>query len=121
MLLSVLAAPGVGSRSQDLMRTWSVHREITHSLPASWAVWRTATADSSIRAIEVWNEQNLNYEWGNKPINAAEYVQLLKEASAAIRAACPNYVGGQRRANTGRQHRWAEIGFVSGRLTISNT
>ncbi|MDE0671371.1 MAG: hypothetical protein F4Y08_05915 [Caldilineaceae bacterium SB0662_bin_9] len=45
---------------------------------------------SSVRAIEVWNEQNLNYEWGNKPINAAEYVQLLKEASAAIRAACPS-------------------------------
>jgi hypothetical protein len=44
--------------------------------------------DSSVRAIEVWNEQNLHYEWGNKPISASEYVQLLKEASAAIRAEC---------------------------------
>ena len=50
----------------------------------------TRYCDSSVRAIEVWNEQNLHYEWGNKPINAAEYVQLLKEASAAIRAACPS-------------------------------
>ncbi len=46
--------------------------------------------DSSVRAIEVWNEQNLHYEWGNKPISAAEYVQLLKEVSAAIRAECPS-------------------------------
>ncbi len=50
--------------------------------------------NSSIRAIEVWNEQNLHYEWGNKlgsvTNSANEYVQLLKEASAAIRAACPS-------------------------------
>ncbi len=46
--------------------------------------------NSSVKALEVWNEQNLNYEWGNKPINAAEYVQLLKETSATIRAACPS-------------------------------
>ena len=50
--------------------------------------------NSSIRAIEVWNEQNLHYEWGNKlssvTVSAAEYVQLLKAASAAIREACPS-------------------------------
>ena len=46
--------------------------------------------NSSVKALEVWNEQNLHYEWGNKPINAPEYVQLLKETSAAIRAACPS-------------------------------
>lgn len=47
---------------------------------------------SSIRAIEVWNEQNLHYEWGNKlrglPDSASEYVQLLKVASQAIRNNC---------------------------------
>lgn len=51
---------------------------------------------TSLKAIEVWNEQNLHYEWGNKPLNAAEYVQLLAPAFNAIKSACPSMtvVGG---------------------------
>jgi hypothetical protein len=45
---------------------------------------------SSVKALEVWNEQNLHYEWGNKPLNAAEYVQLLAPSYAAIKGACPS-------------------------------
>jgi uncharacterized protein YraI len=44
----------------------------------------------SLKAIEVWNEQNLHYEWGNKPLNPAEYVQLLAPAFNAIKGACPS-------------------------------
>jgi hypothetical protein len=43
----------------------------------------------SLKAIEVWNEQNLHYEWGNKPLNPGEYVALLAPAFNAIKAACP--------------------------------
>ena len=43
----------------------------------------------SLKAIEVWNEQNLHYEWGNKPLNAQEYVNLLAPAFNAIKGACP--------------------------------
>ncbi|MBI1298645.1 SH3 domain-containing protein [bacterium] len=45
---------------------------------------------SSLKAIEVWNEQNLHYEWGNKPLSAVEYMNLLRPAYAAIKAACPS-------------------------------
>lgn len=45
---------------------------------------------TSLRAIEVWNEQNLHYEWGNLPLVAEDYVDLLAVASAAIRNACPS-------------------------------
>jgi uncharacterized protein YgiM (DUF1202 family) len=45
---------------------------------------------SSLKAIEVWNEQNLHYEWGNRPLNPAEYVALLRPAYASIKAACPS-------------------------------
>lgn len=45
---------------------------------------------SSLKAIEVWNEQNLHYEWGNKPLNPGEYVALLAPSYAAIKAACPS-------------------------------
>ena len=45
---------------------------------------------SSVKAIEVWNEQNLHYEWGNKPLNPGEYVALLAPAYNAIKSACPS-------------------------------
>lgn len=43
-------------------------------------------------AIEVWNEQNLHYEWGNKTISPADYMNLLKPAHASIKAACPSMI-----------------------------
>lgn len=45
---------------------------------------------SALKAIEVWNEQNLHYEWGNKPLDPAEYMRLLQAAYASIKAACPS-------------------------------
>jgi hypothetical protein len=47
---------------------------------------------SSVKAIEVWNEQNLYYEWGNKPIDPAAYMALLKLAYPAIKANCPSMI-----------------------------
>ena len=45
---------------------------------------------SAVKAIEVWNEQNLHYEWGNRPINPNEYMALLRPSYAAIKRACPS-------------------------------
>ena len=45
---------------------------------------------TSLKAIEVWNEQNLHYEWGNKPLDPAEYMNLLRPAYGSIKAACPS-------------------------------
>jgi len=47
---------------------------------------------SSVKAIEVWNEQNLHYEWGNKPLNPQEYVNLLAPSYNAIKSACPEMI-----------------------------
>lgn len=45
-----------------------------------------------IHAIQVWNEPNLAREWGNRPPNPRQYVQLLKTAYQAIKAADPNVI-----------------------------
>ncbi|MBA3872986.1 MAG: beta-galactosidase [Anaerolineae bacterium] len=45
-----------------------------------------------IAAYQVWNEPNLNREWGKQPPNAAGYVGLLKVCSQAIRAADPQAI-----------------------------
>jgi len=45
-----------------------------------------------VQAIEVWNEQNLHYEWGDEPLDAARYMELLKRSYASIKAACPSMI-----------------------------
>lgn len=42
-----------------------------------------------IQAYEIWNEPNLAREWGNKPPEPQHYVELLKAAYEAIKAADP--------------------------------
>jgi len=43
-----------------------------------------------IRAYEVWNEPNLAREWGGRPPNAAQYVEMLKIAYMRIKQADPS-------------------------------
>lgn len=40
-----------------------------------------------VKAIEVWNEQNLWYEWGGEQLSASRYVDLLCRAYSAIKSA----------------------------------
>jgi hypothetical protein len=42
-----------------------------------------------IWAYEIWNEQNLHYEWGNEPLDPGRYVQMLKLAYQTIKAQDP--------------------------------
>ncbi len=42
-----------------------------------------------VAAYEIWNEPNLNYEWGYRSPSPAEYTALLKAACRAIKAADP--------------------------------
>ncbi|MBI3972252.1 MAG: cellulase family glycosylhydrolase [Chloroflexi bacterium] len=45
-----------------------------------------------VRTYEVWNEQNFSREWGGGTIDAGQYVELLKLAYPAIKAADPNAI-----------------------------
>ncbi len=45
-----------------------------------------------VKAIEVWNEQNLWYEWGHEPLDPNRYVDMLCRAYRAIKAADPGMV-----------------------------
>jgi hypothetical protein len=45
-----------------------------------------------VQAIEVWNEQNLWYEWGGEALDARRYIQLLAAAYRAIKASCPGMI-----------------------------
>lgn len=42
---------------------------------------RRADCDFSYRvAIEVWNEPNLDFQWGNQPVDPARYTEMVKRA-----------------------------------------
>ncbi len=45
-----------------------------------------------VQAYEIWNEQNLHYEWGNETLDAGRYVQLLAAAYRAIKAKDPGAI-----------------------------
>ena len=45
-----------------------------------------------VKAYEIWNEQNLHYEWGNEELDPARYMTLLKMAYAAIKSVDPDAV-----------------------------
>ncbi len=45
-----------------------------------------------IAAYQIWNEPNLSREWGDRPPDAAAYVELLAACSQAIRQADPDAV-----------------------------
>ncbi len=57
----------------------------------------------NVKAYEIWNEQNLHYEWGNEHIDPARYMQLLKASYAAIKAADPGRRRDQRGAHADRR------------------
>ena len=43
-----------------------------------------------VRYIQIWNEPNLYIEWGNRPVDPAGYVELLRIAYQRAKEADPN-------------------------------
>lgn len=53
------------------------------------ATWRSQGLETV--AYEIWNEPNLDYEWGGQP-NAAQYTELLKSGYRGIKAGDPRAI-----------------------------
>ncbi len=87
LLFSVVAAPGWAREAGAVEHGPPVDNNTFASYVGALA---GRYCGSSLKAIEVWNEQNLHYEWGNRPLVASDYVALLRVASAAIKQACPS-------------------------------
>jgi polysaccharide biosynthesis protein PslG len=52
----------------------------------------TSQAAGCIQAYQIWSEPNLAREWGGNRPNPAQYISMLEEAYAAIKAANPNAI-----------------------------
>lgn len=90
VLLSIVKAPNWARPGNS---DFSV--EGPPSDPNTYAAYVGALAGhlkGKVGAIEVWNEQNLWYEWGREPLDPGRYVDLLCKAYSAIKAADPSIV-----------------------------
>ncbi|MEM7349089.1 MAG: beta-galactosidase [Chloroflexota bacterium] len=70
-----------------------------------------------VEAYQVWNEPNLAREWGDRPPSPEEYVELLKVAHSAIKAADPNAIvisAGLAPTTRNDQEAMPDIYFVQG-------
>lgn len=57
--------------------------------------YKKGSPNGTIAAIEIWNEPNINREWGNTGIStsqAGDYIKLLTGAYQAAKAADPNVI-----------------------------
>jgi hypothetical protein len=104
-IVKASAAAGVKILARlDFQPDWSRADKVFNGPPDNYAdfgdfvsafVTRYSSTSSvgRVHAIQVWNEQNLNIEWGKRPINqqqAQDYVRLLKTAYEAAKAADPS-------------------------------
>jgi hypothetical protein len=70
-----------------------------------------------VRGYEIWNEENINYEWGMRAPNPAEYVPLLKAAYAAVKEVDPDALiltGGVSTTGGGGEGAMGDVTYIEG-------
>ncbi len=67
-----------------------------HDLAAHIRARRAATCDTPFQvALEVWNEPNLDFQWGYQPVDPARYPEMVRRAYRGAKAADPqSLIGG---------------------------
>lgn len=87
---------------------------------SDWTDYLTALATrykGRIQAYEIWNEPNLDIEWGGNPPDPAAYTRLLKASYEAIKAADPDATvttAGLSPTTTDNEHAMRDIDFYRG-------
>ena len=86
--------------------------------PKDWSDFLTALATrykGRIQAYEIWNEPNIDREWGNKQPDAKAYASMLQASAQAIRAADPQALvvsAGMSPTTENDQHAVPDLQFI---------
>jgi GH35 family endo-1,4-beta-xylanase len=70
-----------------------------------------------VAAYEIWNEPNLNYEWGYLEPDPATYTEMLKTAYTAIKAIDPDALvisGGLSTTGDGSETAYGDLAYLQG-------
>jgi hypothetical protein len=86
--------------------------------PKDWSDYLSALATrykGRIQAYEIWNEPNLDREWGNKKPDPAAYTSMLMSSYQAIKAADPQALvisAGMSPTATNDDHAMPDLDFI---------
>jgi hypothetical protein len=104
--------------------TWARPPDSPLSYPpydmADFANFLTALATrykGQVAAYEIWNEPNLDYEWGYLPPDPVAYTNMLKTAYTAIKKVDPNALvisGGLATTGRGSPTAYGDLAFLQG-------
>lgn len=70
-----------------------------------------------VAAYEIWNEPNLNYEWGNQRPDPATYTKMLQTAYTAVKSVDPDALvisGGLSTTGDGSPTAYGDLDFLQG-------
>jgi hypothetical protein len=87
--------------------------------PRDWSDYLTALGTrykGRIQAYEIWNEPNLDREWGNTKPDPKAYVSMLKSSYQALKAADPQALvisAGMSPTATNDDHAMPDLDFIS--------
>ncbi len=104
----------------DWARPADTHWSHPPNNTADFAAFLTALANrykGQVAAYEIWNEPNLNYEWGYLEPDPAQYTEMLKAAYTAIKAVDPEAIvisGGLATTGDGSDDAYGDLAFLQG-------
>lgn len=87
---------------------------------ADFAAFMTALVErykGQVAAYEIWNEPNLDYEWGYQPPDPAVYAEMLKTAYTVIKKTDPEALvisGGLATTGEGSETAYGDLKFLQG-------
>lgn len=87
-----LVPPWVNDDVTDVVATLNLLPREHFSAFAKFVGAFTERYTGRINHIIIWNEPNLNFEWGNRPTDPVEYTELLRVSYQAAKAANPDVV-----------------------------
>ena len=87
-----LVPPWVNADEDELVATLNLLREDDFHLFAEFVGAFVERYRGRVDHIIIWNEPNLNFEWGNRPADPETYTQLLQMSYDAAKAANPDVV-----------------------------
>ncbi|HEY75588.1 MAG TPA: hypothetical protein G4O00_05320 [Thermoflexia bacterium] len=73
----------------DKMTAW---REFFRATAEYIAAWQESHGTSFRVALEVWNEPNLSFQWGDQPVDPAWYTEMVRYAYEGAKAGDPNII-----------------------------
>lgn len=87
-----IVPPWANADTTDQIATLNLLPEEHYSTFATFVAAFAERYQDDVSHIIIWNEPNLNFEWGNRPTDPVEYTALLREVYITVKATNPDMI-----------------------------